>query len=205
MPKGLRATEEWLEEQTRRRTRWQSAAEVVNTDQRGMADAVAVVHTSADAANPSLQRPDVASGNAADVVGGLSSPAPHGASSGHLNRVLRFVLPLPPSVNFLYRPGERHGSLFLRDEQKQFRSECKAAVRRVGVDPMAGRVELRVLLYFKNRRVADIDNRLKAVLDGLQHGGAYIDDSQVDCLWVERIVRPGTAEECVVLAREIEA
>jgi crossover junction endodeoxyribonuclease RusA len=45
----------------------------------------------------------------------------------------------------------------------------------------------------RDRRIADIDNRVKAALDALTHAGVYDDDSQIDELLVCRgeIVKGG--------------
>ena len=53
-------------------------------------------------------------------------------------------------------------------------------------------------------RRRDVDNALKALLDGLQDGGAFADDHQVVRLCVERrsVVRGGKA---VVAIKEIKA
>ena len=124
-------------------------------------------------------------------------------------RRLAFVLPMPPSVNALYGAAA-NGAKFLLPEQRQFRSAVIGIVRgaMLGVDeritPLAGRLEMRVTLYYANRRRTDTSNRLKALEDALTHAGAYHDDSQIDRHVVERVIRVGE-EECVVTLREIAA
>lgn len=51
--------------------------------------------------------------------------------------------------------------------------------------PLTGEVAMDIKLYFKDRRLPDIDNCLKSLLDGLQ-GNAYENDRQVKRVSVER-------------------
>mgnify|MGYP002361318418 CR=1 FL=1 len=180
MSKGLRADEEFLREYAAKRTRWQT----------GTGTTSAVVDTQRPAAAPTS-----GAGNAAGALPFASS-----AAAGH--PIL--VLPLPPSVNVLYGTA-RNGQKFLTAEQRQFRARTAEIVRAANRDAFAGRLEMSVTLYFANRRRADIDNRLKAVFDACTHGGAYHDDSQIDVLHVERVVRPGAEEECTVRIGELAA
>jgi crossover junction endodeoxyribonuclease RusA len=47
-------------------------------------------------------------------------------------------------------------------------------------------VQVEITLYPRNKRLLDIDNVCKGVLDGLQDAGMFEDDSQVWKLTVER-------------------
>lgn len=120
-------------------------------------------------------------------------------------RSLSFILPMPPSVNALY--GTAHtGQKFLLGDQRHFRRTAIGIVRRMmRGQALTGRINMGVLLYFSDRRRADISNRLKALEDALTHAGVYADDSQIDELIVTRIVRPGSGEQCAVHLREIAA
>jgi Holliday junction resolvase RusA-like endonuclease len=95
---------------------------------------------------------------------------------------------------------------WLTDEQKSYRRDVilltRSAMR--GADALFGRLEMRLTLYFADRRRADISNRVKAIEDALTHANAYDDDSQIDRLIVERVVRSGN-EECAVVLQEIGA
>ena len=124
-------------------------------------------------------------------------------------RRLAFVLPMPPSVNALYGAAA-NGAKFLLPEQRQFRSAVIGIVRgamrgdQERAEQLAGRLEMRITLYFANRRRTDTSNRIKALEDALTHAGAYHDDSQIDRHIVERVIRAGV-EECAVMLREIAA
>lgn len=126
-------------------------------------------------------------------------------------RILKFALPFPPSVNDAWHHvpyfDETDKKLKVRttltDDHRYFRTNVIARVRMSHRDaPLAGRIELRLALFYANRRRTDIDNRLKPLLDALTHARAFNDDSQVDRLWVERILTEGE-ERCEVVLQEI--
>ena len=48
------------------------------------------------------------------------------------------------------------------------------------------RLEVTLWLYPRSKVVTDLDNRLKAVLDGLEEAGVYDDDGQIDVLMIQR-------------------
>jgi Holliday junction resolvase RusA-like endonuclease len=52
--------------------------------------------------------------------------------------------------------------------------------------PAGGRIALAMDAFPPDARRRDLDNLLKPVLDALQHGSIYEDDSQVDLLVVRR-------------------
>jgi crossover junction endodeoxyribonuclease RusA len=47
------------------------------------------------------------------------------------------------------------------------------------VRPVEGPLEVLIELFPPDRRRRDADNTTKPLLDALQHGGAYADDSQI--------------------------
>ena len=94
-------------------------------------------------------------------------------------------LPFPPSVNS-YRTVYR-GMMRLSKEGRQF----KAAVADYVVEykvPKLGDSKLRIsmVLFPRDKRKIDIDNRIKSVLDALQDAGVFDDDFQVDELSIVR-------------------
>ena len=48
------------------------------------------------------------------------------------------------------------------------------------------RLEVTLWLYPRSKVVTDLDNRLKAVLDGLEDAGVYDNDGQIDILMIQR-------------------
>ena len=48
------------------------------------------------------------------------------------------------------------------------------------------RLEMKVVIYPRDRRRQDIDNRIKALWDALADAGVFDDDEQIDVLHIER-------------------
>ncbi len=100
------------------------------------------------------------------------------------SRSLRFVLPHPPSVNHYWRRvGQR---TLISREGRRFRREVCAILAGEKTEPLTGRLEVVIEICPPDRRRRDLDNVQKALLDALEHGGAYEDDSQIDRIVIER-------------------
>ena len=98
--------------------------------------------------------------------------------------MVEFELPYPPSVNHYWR---RVGARTLISRGgRAFREAVCAILAACGVRPLAGPLEVEIVVYPPDRRRRDIDNVQKALLDALQHGGAYGDDSQIVRLSIEK-------------------
>jgi crossover junction endodeoxyribonuclease RusA len=104
-------------------------------------------------------------------------------------------LPYPPSVNNYWasrvvaRPGRKpFVHTFLGGAGKRFRVDVRAAVlERFGhLVRTRARVAVRLEVHPPDRRLRDLDNVLKAVLDALTHAGVWADDGQIDRLEVVR-------------------
>lgn len=103
---------------------------------------------------------------------------------------LIFELPLPPSVNHYWR---RVGAKTLISRQgRLFRELVCDHLAAARVQPLAGPLAIEVDVYPPDRRRRDLDNLLKSLLDALEHGHAYHDDSQIARILMERKdVTPG--------------
>lgn len=98
--------------------------------------------------------------------------------------MLELELPYPPSVNHYWR---RVGARTLVSRGgRAFRNTVCSILARRGVRPLEGPLAVEVMLRPPDRRRRDIDNVQKALLDALQHGGAYGDDSQIVRLTIEK-------------------
>ena len=76
--------------------------------------------------------------------------------------------------------------MLISREGRRFRDRVQRALAAAGVRPMNGDLAVRIEVYPPDRRRRDIDNVQKALLDALQHGGAYHDDSQIVKLSTEK-------------------
>ena len=88
-------------------------------------------------------------------------------------------------TNAMYRSTNR-GKVYLSKRAREFKAEVKASVKRVigGEKPCACDVQLRVALFFKDRRQRDVDG-VKGLLDALE-GVLYLNDSQIYSLTVTK-------------------
>lgn len=108
------------------------------------------------------------------------------------------ILPLGPSINHYYQRN-RNGGVRISEEGEAFRKEVWAAVKQSGMPKLLGRVCLIVRVFPRDKRTQDIDNRIKATMDALQHAQAFENDSQVDELKVSRgSIVPGGRMEIMV-------
>jgi crossover junction endodeoxyribonuclease RusA len=90
---------------------------------------------------------------------------------------LEFELPYPPSINHYWRRvGYR---TLISREGRRFRERVMQRLAERAVRPLAGPLAVEVDVYPPDHRRRDLDNVQKALLDALQHGGAYLDDSQI--------------------------
>jgi crossover junction endodeoxyribonuclease RusA len=98
--------------------------------------------------------------------------------------MIEFRLPYPPSVNHYWR---RVGTRTLISRGgRAFRTEVCAILAARRVQPLTGTLVMEIVVHPPDRRRRDIDNVQKALLDALQHGGAYADDSQIVRLTIEK-------------------
>lgn len=116
--------------------------------------------------------------------------------------MLELELPYPPSVNHYWR---RVGTRTLISRGgRAFRQQVCSLLALQGVRPLAGALLVEVIVSPPDRRRRDIDNVQKALLDALQHGGAYHDDSQIVRLTIER-GEPIDGGKTIVRIREAPA
>ncbi len=108
-----------------------------------------------------------------------------------LPKALSISLPHPPSVNHYWR--HVGAKVLVSREGREYRKRVAALL--LGTKPIEGPLSVVVAIHPPDRRRRDLDNVLKSLLDALQHGGAYSDDSQIARLLIERrdVVKYGKA------------
>ena len=118
----------------------------------------------------------------------------------------RAVLPFPPSLNSYYskktvnKGARAFTSVYVNATGKKYRRDVGFCVKPI---KLGGRLTVTVELFPPDRRIRDLDNYLKCLLDALTHGGVWHDDSQIDELILKRraITKGGG---CVVSIRELD-
>ena len=100
-------------------------------------------------------------------------------------------LPYPPSVNTYWRAnGKRR---FISKEGMLFKTAVNAICIRDGIRSFgSARLSVNIYIHPRSRRIFDLDNCLKAILDALMAANVYDDDSQIDMLSIARSTpKPG--------------
>jgi len=110
---------------------------------------------------------------------------------------MKLRLPVPPSVNHYFQRN-KNGSMRISEDGLRFRDEVMVRViKRYGKPKtIHGRVFVEIQIAFKDYVRRDLDNVLKALLDGLEHAGIYQNDSQIDELIIVRlpVEKPGRCD-----------
>lgn len=97
---------------------------------------------------------------------------------------MELELPMPPTVNRIWRRvGNR---TVLSRDGRNYRSRVRALLAARGVQLLEGRLAVVIDVHPPDRRRRDLDNLHKGLLDSLQHGGLFRDDSQIDDLHIRR-------------------
>lgn len=94
-------------------------------------------------------------------------------------------LDYPPTVNTYYRRAGH--TVYLSPAGRAYKASVLEAACDVCDAPLRSRIGVQIELSAPNKtRDTDIDNRIKAILDGLE-GPAFEDDRQIDQLIVRRL------------------
>lgn len=94
-------------------------------------------------------------------------------------------LPLPPSVNHYW--GQHGHRRYVSKAGVAFKAQVSDYVVEYRVPKLGtARLAMTVVLFPKDRRKQDIDNRIKALWDALADAGVFNNDEQIDTLFIER-------------------
>jgi crossover junction endodeoxyribonuclease RusA len=103
------------------------------------------------------------------------------------------TLPYPPSVNTYWRSLVIGGAarVVISERGRLYREAVQRAAREQWTpdmhQPIGTRLFVSIEVYPPNRRAFDIDNLCKSLLDAMTHAGFWVDDGQIDSLWVRRM------------------
>ncbi len=92
--------------------------------------------------------------------------------------MIEFTLPWPPSVNTYWR--NFNGRMIISAKGREYRETVgdQMTLQKM-VKHYTGLLRVEIEAFRPDKRRRDLDNLLKATLDGLAHAGVYEDDSQI--------------------------
>ena len=92
--------------------------------------------------------------------------------------MIEITLPWPPSVNTYWRTF--NGRMIISARGREYRETVgDQMTMQKQVKHFKGPLRVVIEAWRPDRRRRDLDNLLKATLDGLAHAGVYEDDSQI--------------------------
>lgn len=120
--------------------------------------------------------------------------------------MITLALPMPPSVNRIWRPVYANGKakFVKRDRYLTWRQAAHGYYLEQGghrQPKITGHFHAHIVLDASKRGVSDADNRAKPVLDALQTFGAITNDKHCDRLTVEWGTAPAG---CIVTLSPVE-
>lgn len=98
-------------------------------------------------------------------------------------------LPFPPTVNTYYRTpttGKLAGRTLISEKGRAYRQLVMDEAVKYRVPMFQTPVSVSIDVFPPDRRRRDLDNMLKALLDGLVHARILEDDSLINRLLIER-------------------
>lgn len=107
-------------------------------------------------------------------------------------------LPYPPSMNTYWR--NFRGNTVLSKAGREYKTAVAECVVAQEIPKFGNkRLEVTLFLYPRSKVVTDLDNRLKAVLDGLEDAGVYDNDGNIDILMIQRgAIRKGGGVDVMI-------
>ncbi len=115
--------------------------------------------------------------------------------------VIEIELPYPPTVNHYYKYVR--GRVFITTRGRKYREAVCYLIRANRLREIFYPIEMEIDWYLPDRRKRDIDNILKSLLDAMERGRLYENDSQIVKLTIEKhsIVKGGRV---IVRIKEIK-
>jgi len=112
-------------------------------------------------------------------------------------------LPYPPTINHYYA-RTKSGRVYITKKGTAYRTLVGQMLMIQGVRRTQGDLEVEIKAFPPDRRKRDVDNLLKALLDSMEHGGAYVNDSQIKKLTIEMMPKKGEGHVEVTIKKRKE-
>jgi crossover junction endodeoxyribonuclease RusA len=94
-----------------------------------------------------------------------------------LPKTVRLTLPEPPSANRYWRHAK--GNTYLSPDAVAYRETVWAEACKARVNKKMACDVIFSFRWFRSRKSGDLDNRVKQLLDSLQHGCVIVSDGQI--------------------------
>lgn len=95
-------------------------------------------------------------------------------------------LPFPPTVNSYYSKTKR--GVYISHNGRSFRDKTAEAIaEQIGLaEPITDKMLVEVVLYVPDKRLRDLDNYMKGLLDSITKASLWEDDSLIEQLFIYR-------------------
>lgn len=107
-----------------------------------------------------------------------------------MNNIIFIELPFPPSVNAIYKPTNKkiYATKELKEYKKKVKSIVQAHMRKNSLCKITVPVKMECVLYEPNKRIRDLNNLKKSLLDALTFSKLWEDDnlSREEHFYLER-------------------
>ena len=99
---------------------------------------------------------------------------------------IQLILPFPPTINSYYVQTKR--GRFISKTGRKFRLTVAQDVREQlgSMDIIEDRLLVEVTLFVPDKRIRDVDNYMKPLLDACTEAGVWEDDRLIDQLFIYR-------------------
>jgi crossover junction endodeoxyribonuclease RusA len=90
---------------------------------------------------------------------------------------VELILPWPPSLNTYWRTFQ--GRMILSEKGRNYRQAVMEQCLLQRFDTVTGPIKMEIVAFRPDNRKRDLDNLLKAALDGMAKAMVYEDDAQI--------------------------
>lgn len=97
---------------------------------------------------------------------------------------MNIMLPWPPSINTYWRPGPR--GMYMTAKGREYRENGLRQFSEYNFPVIVGRSYIKITAWPPDRRIRDLDNIVKPILDLLEHAQIIENDNLFDQIYIRR-------------------